>query len=104
MAVKDYSSNVFINCPFDQDFKDLFYAIIFSVFDCGFRARCALEEEDAGEVRIIKINNISGRFYQSPLINPALVLIVFRLVDRLLWQIVSAKGVIMRRFVDNFFK
>lgn len=56
--MKDYSSNVFINCPFDQDFKDIFYAITFSVFDCGFRARCALEEEDGGEVRIIKINNI----------------------------------------------
>jgi len=58
MAVKDYPSNVFINCPFDQDFKDIFYAITFSVFDCGFRARCALEEEDGGEVRIVKINNI----------------------------------------------
>lgn len=58
MAVKDYTSNVFINCPFDDNYKNIFYAITFTVFDCGFIARCALEEEDGGEIRIIKIKNI----------------------------------------------
>lgn len=58
MAVKEYSSNVFINCPFDAAYKDIFHAIVFAVFDCNFRARCALEEEDCGEVRMEKISRI----------------------------------------------
>jgi hypothetical protein len=53
-----YSQNVFINCPFDQKHKPLFRAMVFAVFDCGFIARCALESEDGGEVRIRKIIQI----------------------------------------------
>lgn len=58
VVVKDYNDNVFINCPFDDEFKEIFHAKIFAVFDCGFRARCALEEDDGGEIRIEKIINI----------------------------------------------
>jgi len=58
MVVKEYSSNVFINCPFDAAYKDIFHAIVFAVFHCNFRARCTLEEEDSGEVRIEKISRI----------------------------------------------
>jgi hypothetical protein len=50
-----YARNVFINCPFDSSYAPLFEAIVFAVFDCGFRPRCALEAEDAGQVRIAKI-------------------------------------------------
>ena len=53
-----YTDNVFINCPFDAAYKPLFDAIVFTVHDCGFIARCALEEEDASQVRIDKIYNI----------------------------------------------
>ena len=53
-----YNDNVFINCPFDPGYKPLFDAIVFVVHDCGFIARCALEEEDASQVRIDKIYNI----------------------------------------------
>lgn len=53
-----YNDNVFINCPFDSAYKPLFDAIAFTVHDCGFIARCALEEEDASQVRIDKIYNI----------------------------------------------
>lgn len=56
-AIKD-TDNVFINCPFDSPYKPIFDAIVFAVFDCGFRARCSLEEEDTGEVRIDKILRI----------------------------------------------
>jgi hypothetical protein len=57
-ASADYNNNVFINCPFDNEFLPIFHAKIFAVFDCGFRARCAQEEEDGGEVRIEKISKI----------------------------------------------
>jgi hypothetical protein len=54
----DYDNNVFINCPFDDDYLPLFRALIFAVFECGLRPRCALEVYDAGEVRIEKIVRI----------------------------------------------
>jgi hypothetical protein len=56
----EYDKSVFINCPFDQAYKPLFEAIVFAVFDCGFRPRCALETEDGGQVRIEKIFGLIG--------------------------------------------
>jgi hypothetical protein len=53
-----YSKNVFINCPFDPSYKKFFEAIVFSVFDCGFQARCSLEVDDGGQIRIEKIFGI----------------------------------------------
>jgi len=50
-----YNDNVFINCPFDDDYKPLYEATIFAIIDCGFTPRCALEENDAGNIRIEKI-------------------------------------------------
>ncbi len=58
MQPPSYNDNVFINCPFDSDYKPLFDAMIFAVHDCGFVARCALEAGDASQVRIDKIYNI----------------------------------------------
>lgn len=53
-----YDLNVFINCPFDQDYAPLFDAILFAIYKCGFRPRCAMEVDDAGDIRIEKINKI----------------------------------------------
>ena len=58
MRLNQYTDNVFINCPFDSAYKPLFDAIVFAVHDCGFIARCALEEEDTSQVRIDKIYTI----------------------------------------------
>ncbi len=58
MRSAHYTDNVFINCPFDAAYKPLFDAMVFTVHDCGFIARCALEEEDASQVRIDKIYSI----------------------------------------------
>jgi hypothetical protein len=46
---------VFINCPFDEAFLALFNAIVFALFNCGLKPRCAKEVYDGGEVRIEKI-------------------------------------------------
>jgi hypothetical protein len=51
----DYGSNIFINCPFDSDYRPLLEAILFAVADCGFRPRCALEVEDSSQLRMEKI-------------------------------------------------
>jgi hypothetical protein len=53
-------SNVFINCPFDAGYRDLFRAVVFTVIDCGFKARCALEFDDGSEVRMDKIERLIG--------------------------------------------
>ena len=58
MKASRYNDNVFLNCPFDSAYKQLFDAMVFAVYDCGFVARCALEEGDASQVRIDKIYNI----------------------------------------------
>src|SRR5689334_6364893 len=58
MARSEYAQSVFINCPFDGQYLALFRALHFVVHACGFRARCALEIDDASEVRIEKIFRI----------------------------------------------
>lgn len=50
--------DVFVNCPFDDDFAPGFRALIFAVTACGFRARCARELDDAAETRIDKLYRI----------------------------------------------
>jgi hypothetical protein len=50
-----YDSCVFINCPLDSEYAPLFRALVFTIQDCGFVARCALEIDDSGEVRASKI-------------------------------------------------
>lgn len=58
MSNPTYQESVFINCPFDQEYNSLFEAIIFTVHDCGFIARCAREVSDSSQVRIDKIFQI----------------------------------------------
>lgn len=53
-----YGDSVFINCPFDDDYLPMFHALVFTVHECGYFARCSLEVDDSGEVRIKKIENI----------------------------------------------
>jgi hypothetical protein len=53
-----YHDSVFINCPFDDEYKPLFDAIVFAVYDMGFVARCAREVIDSGETRLKKILRI----------------------------------------------
>jgi len=37
MPPDEYEQNVFINCPFDDDYAPLFEAIVFAINDAGFR-------------------------------------------------------------------
>lgn len=53
-----YQRNVFINCPFDDTYKPLFQAIVFTVQACGFTPRCAQEEDNTADIRIQKIIRI----------------------------------------------
>lgn len=55
MVCDDFKKNVFINCPFDDDFRQLLIGIIFTVMYFGFKPRLALERSDSAESRIDKI-------------------------------------------------
>ncbi|MFC1900542.1 hypothetical protein ACFLYN_03005 [Chloroflexota bacterium] len=58
MKQKDYDYNIFINCPFDRTYARMFNAIVFTITHCGFYVRCALEEPDSSENRLLRILNI----------------------------------------------
>ena len=51
----DFSKNVFINCPFDDQYIPLLKSILFTIIYLGFTPRIALERFDSGEARINKI-------------------------------------------------
>ena len=46
---------VFINCPFSQDYLENFRAIVFAVIRSGYEPRCALEADDGSQNRLDKI-------------------------------------------------
>src|ERR1700677_270767 len=58
MESVSYNNLVFINCPFDDGFKDMLYAMVFTVYRCGFIPRSALEEDNGLENRLSKIEKI----------------------------------------------
>ena len=53
------AEGVFINVPFDQQYQRLFYALVFTVHECGFLARCALEGDDGSQVRMEKLYDLA---------------------------------------------
>ncbi len=55
MARATSADDVFINCPFDDEFAPNFRALIFTIMVCGFRPRSARELDDGGQTRIDKI-------------------------------------------------
>ena len=53
---------VFINCPFDDEFKPLLCAMTFAIIASGYYPRCALDRTDGAEVRVSKIAAMIGEF------------------------------------------
>lgn len=53
--VRTSEKGVFINCPFDVKFVSILQAIIFAVHDAGFVAHSALDDANAGKIRLTKI-------------------------------------------------
>lgn len=52
-----YDNSVYINCPFDRDYRPFMDAIIFTVVACGFQPRSALETGDSSEGRLERIHD-----------------------------------------------
>lgn len=55
MDIHKYKNNIFINCPFDNSYLIHFHAITFVIIRCGFIPKCALEHDDASEMRLEKL-------------------------------------------------
>jgi hypothetical protein len=56
--IASYRRSVFINCPFSPDYQRIFRAILFAIYACEFRPRCALEAIDSSQNRFTKIQQI----------------------------------------------
>jgi hypothetical protein len=54
----DFDRQVFINCPFDDQYQPLLRALIFTILDCGLTPRISSEEVDSGRVRFEKIRGL----------------------------------------------
>ncbi len=52
---KTFAKNVFINCPFDEEYRPLLEPLIFTIVSCGYFPRIAVERSDSGESRLSKI-------------------------------------------------
>ncbi len=55
MSVSAFERNVFVNCPFDDDYVPLLRPLLFTVVHLGFTPRIASERSDSGEMRLSKI-------------------------------------------------
>lgn len=53
-----FDRSVFINCPFDEEYKPLLDALLFSIIFLGFQPRIALERVDSSESRVDKIYSL----------------------------------------------
>lgn len=50
-----FDRNVFVNCPYDSEFKPLLRPLLFCLTYARLQPRLALERRDSGEVRLNKI-------------------------------------------------
>jgi hypothetical protein len=50
-----FEKNVFINCPFDDEYLPLLRPLLFTVASLGYEPRIASERSDSAEVRLDKI-------------------------------------------------
>ena len=55
LGMPSRNESVFINCPFDDDFRPLFDALVLAVVACGFTPRSALESGSVANLRMDRI-------------------------------------------------
>ncbi len=53
-----FEKNIFINCPFDNDYHKLLRPLLFTIIYCGYNPRIALERFDSAELRLDKIKQL----------------------------------------------
>ena len=53
-----FDKSVFINCPFDDDYRQMMRVMVFAIMYLGFNPNIASEEKDTGKERIFKIKKL----------------------------------------------
>lgn len=53
-----FEKNIFINCPFDNEYYPLLKPLLYTVKKLGFIPRIALERNDSGEIRLHKLKEL----------------------------------------------
>ena len=56
--MSSFEKNVFINCPYDDEYLPLLKSLIFTIKTCRFHPRIALERFNSAEVRLQKIKQL----------------------------------------------
>ena len=55
MKIAGYNDSVFINCPFDEQYKPILHATVYAICRCGFTPKSARDEDDGSDNRLDKI-------------------------------------------------
>jgi hypothetical protein len=63
--VSDPNKSVFVNCPFDDDYKPSFEALLFTIASSDYQVNCALAENDAGDIRFDKLCRMISQSQRS---------------------------------------
>ena len=58
MKPQEYDDNVFINCPFDKEYVEIFNALVFAISSCGSIPRSTREEPYSADNRLFQIMKI----------------------------------------------
>jgi hypothetical protein len=53
-----FHQTVFLNCPYDDEYRPLLGTLLFSVLDCGLTPRLASDQADSGQPRLEKIREL----------------------------------------------
>lgn len=54
----NFERNIFVNCPFDKDYKPLRNVLIFTIVYCGYAPQIALAKPSSRKFRLEKILNL----------------------------------------------
>jgi hypothetical protein len=58
LTPETFGQTIFINCPYDDDYRPLLEALLFTVLDCGLTPRLAADQGDSGQLRLEKIRDL----------------------------------------------
>ena len=53
-----FDRNVFVNCPFDPEYRELVLRLVFTIYYLGLVPRIAFERANSGELRLSKIRQL----------------------------------------------